>query len=116
MKKWFVLALTLMLCLSLCACDMEAIMAGLGDMMENEEPQAPEQDQVSDNMFIIDGEEGSGSIGTVITVVGENSVIVGEGSTIEIIDGVAYVDGKPVEITEGENGSFSYIVEIEPEE
>ena len=82
MKKWFVLALTLMLCLSLCACDMEAIMDGLGDMMENEEPQAPEQEQVTDNMFIIDG--------------------------------VAYVDGKPVEITEGEDGSFSYIVEIEP--
>lgn len=116
MKKWFVFALILMLCLSLCACDMEAIMDGLGDMMENEESQAPMQEQVTDNMFIIqEGEEGSGSIGTVITVVGENSVVVGEGSTIEIIDGVAYVDGKPVEITEGD-GSWSYIVEIEPEE
>lgn len=124
MKKVFVLLLAVVLCLGLCACDAEAILDGVSDMLDGNDGDSGRTENAVDQMIPAGDSDVFGSViwtpageeGNTVTyyVDEDGNLVYGTGNyDIEIIDGVIYINGEAageVKINGDEDNAYSFII------
>lgn len=118
MKKLLVCVLAVVLCLGLCACDVDAILDGVGQILDGNEGESHRTEDAV-NQMIPAGD--SDSVITWMPQDGDNAYIMvdEDGNVIsndtayevEIIDGMIYINGEKVgSVEDMGDGSFSYVI------